>query len=58
MEKERHQSSATPEEIWAILHGIATRQGLFVIRATGSSASIINHEGFRPKRFDSGADEC
>ena len=26
MEKERHQSSATPEEIWAILHEIAERQ--------------------------------
>ena len=30
----------------------AARQGLFVIRATGSSASIINPTGFRPKRFD------
>ena len=29
----------------------AARQGLFVIRATGSSASIINDEDFRPKRF-------
>ena len=36
----------------------ATRQGLFVIRATGSSASIINPAGFKPKRFDTGADEC
>ena len=33
----------------------AARQGLFVIRATGSSASIINQAGFRPKRFDTGA---
>ena len=33
----------------------AARQGLFVIRATGSSASIINQAGFRPKRFDPGA---
>ena len=30
----------------------AARQGLFVIRATGSSASIINSAGFKPKRFD------
>ena len=29
----------------------AERRGLFVIRATGSSASIINRTGFRPKRF-------
>ncbi|MCY4364154.1 MAG: hypothetical protein OXE42_18560 [Gammaproteobacteria bacterium] len=90
MEKERHQSPATPEEIWAILREMtedqrkirvemakrqedfdrrvygavayikvveeaekyAARQGLFVIRATGSSASIINPAGFKPKRFD------
>ena len=30
----------------------AERQGLFVIRATGSSASIVNHEDFTPRRFD------
>ena len=30
----------------------AERQGLFVIRATGGSASIVNHEGFTPRRFD------
>ena len=29
----------------------AQRQGLFVIRATGSSASIINREDFRPRTF-------
>ena len=29
----------------------AEKQGLFVIRATGSSASLINKEGFKPKRF-------
>ena len=29
----------------------AERQGLFVIRATGSSASITNHENFRPRTF-------
>ena len=29
----------------------AERQGLFVIRATGSSASITNREGFRPRSF-------
>ncbi|MCY4338988.1 MAG: hypothetical protein OXD47_09340, partial [Gammaproteobacteria bacterium] len=29
----------------------AQRQGLFVIRATGSSASIINSTDFRPKAF-------
>ena len=29
----------------------AERQGLFVIRATGSSASIINRTDFRPKVF-------
>ena len=27
------------------------KQGLFVIRATGSSASIINEKGFKPKSF-------
>ena len=27
------------------------KQGLFVIRATGSSASIINKRGFKPKSF-------
>ncbi|MCZ0932320.1 MAG: hypothetical protein OXJ52_04105, partial [Oligoflexia bacterium] len=27
------------------------KQGLFVIRATGSSASIINRKGFKPKSF-------
>ena len=36
----------------------AARQGLFVIRATGSNASIINPAGFKPKCFDTGADEC
>ena len=30
----------------------AERQGLFVIRATGSSAGIVNHEDFTPRRFD------
>ena len=29
----------------------AERQGLFVIRATGDSASIINRDGFLPKTF-------
>ena len=29
----------------------ADRRGLFVIRATGSSASITNRKGFRPRRF-------
>ena len=29
----------------------AEKQGLFVIRATGSSASLINKEDFKPKRF-------
>ena len=29
----------------------AERQGLFVIRATGSSASLINEKGFKPKVF-------
>ena len=29
----------------------AEKQGLFVIRATGSSASIINKESFKPKAF-------
>ena len=29
----------------------AQRQGLFVIRATGSSASITNREDFRPRTF-------
>ena len=30
---------------------MAERRGLFVIRATGSSASIVNAEGFRPRTF-------
>ena len=30
----------------------AERHGLFVIRATGSSVSIIDHEDFTPRRFD------
>ncbi len=29
----------------------AERQGLYVIRATGSSASIVNETDFRPKVF-------
>ena len=29
----------------------AERQGLFVIRATGDSASIINQDTFRPRLF-------
>ena len=29
----------------------AARQGLFVIRATGSSASIVNRADFRPRTF-------
>ncbi len=35
----------------------AIRQGLFVIRATGASASIINDKGFRPKVFGYAAQE-
>ncbi len=30
----------------------AERRGLYVIRATGNSASIINAPGFRPRAFD------
>ncbi|MDE0513505.1 MAG: hypothetical protein OXI88_17180 [Gammaproteobacteria bacterium] len=30
----------------------AERQGLFVIRATGDSASIVNDEQFHPRAFD------
>ena len=30
----------------------AERQGLYVIRATGSSASIINGTGFQPRVFE------
>ena len=33
----------------------AERQGLFVIRATGSSASIVNAADFKPRTFPSGA---
>ena len=29
----------------------AEKQGLFVVRATGNSASIINKKGFKPKAF-------
>ena len=32
-------------------HFFAEENGLFVIRATGDSASIINQEGFKPKAF-------
>ena len=32
-----------------VLH--AARQGLYVIRATGSSASIVNESGFQPRVF-------
>ena len=32
-------------------HVYAERQGLFVIKATGDSASIINQPGFKPKVF-------
>lgn len=32
-------------------HLFAERQGLFVIRATGDSANIINRESFKPKAF-------
>lgn len=32
----------------------AERQGLFVIRATGGSTSITNHEKFRPRTFGRG----
>ena len=35
----------------AFVQTYAERQGLFVIRATGSSASIINRMDFRPKVF-------
>ncbi|MFW5706043.1 MAG: hypothetical protein ACOCX8_03485, partial [Bacteroidota bacterium] len=30
---------------------MAEKQGLFAIRATGNSASIINAEDFEPRRF-------
>ena len=32
-------------------HTYAEKEGLFVIKATGSSSSIINRKGFRPKKF-------
>ena len=32
-------------------HFLAEEKGLFVIRATGDSASIINQKGFKPKAF-------
>ena len=32
-------------------HTYAEKKGLFVIKATGSSSSIINEKGFRPKKF-------
>ena len=35
----------------AFVQAYAERQGLFVIRATGSSASIINRTDFRPRVF-------
>jgi len=30
---------------------MAEKQGFFVIRATGSSSSIVNEPGFQPKAF-------
>lgn len=30
---------------------MAENMGFFVIKATGSSSSIINQEGFKPKAF-------
>ncbi len=32
-------------------HSYAEKQGLFVIRATGDSASLVNKETFKPKAF-------
>jgi hypothetical protein len=32
-------------------HRMAEKQGFYVIRATGSSSSIVNREDFRPKAF-------
>jgi len=32
-------------------HRMAEKQGLFVIRATGSSSSIVNREDFKPQAF-------
>ena len=32
-------------------HIMAERQGLYVIRATGNSAAIINKKEFKPKKF-------
>jgi hypothetical protein len=32
-------------------HRMAEKQGFFVIRATGSSSSIVNRENFKPKAF-------
>jgi hypothetical protein len=32
-------------------HRMAEKQGFFVIRATGSSSSIVNEPGFKPKAF-------
>lgn len=29
----------------------AQNQGLFVVRATGDSAAIVNPEGFKPREF-------
>ena len=34
------------------------RQGMFVIRATGDSASIVNAESFKPKEFPSDGVAC
>ncbi|MDE0118651.1 MAG: hypothetical protein OXM55_01425 [Bdellovibrionales bacterium] len=33
-------------------HSLAEEEGLFLIRATGDSASLVNKEGFRPKAFN------
>ena len=32
-------------------HSYAEEQGLFVIRATGDSARLVNKENFKPKAF-------
>ena len=38
-------------ESWDDVTSHAERQGFFVIRATGNSASIVNAENFEPRVF-------
>ena len=59
-----YKTTITPDEIWSLIRETqenlktvsisqknTKQQGLFVIRATGNSFSIINKKDFQPKDF-------